>query len=49
MPVVPHYPSDEPDEEENAPNEDDLIEDILGSGDPGPTVPLTTSPCRVPS
>lgn len=43
MPVVPHYPSDEPDDEENAPNVDELIEDILGGGDPTPTAPLTTA------
>ncbi|MDY6819001.1 MAG: hypothetical protein SVG88_10105 [Halobacteriales archaeon] len=49
MPVVPHYPSDEPEKEDNAPNVDELIEDILGGDDSGPTVPLTTTSRRAPS
>jgi len=39
MPLVPHYPSDEP-RDEDAPDFDDVVERILNGGrDPPPTVP----------
>ncbi|MFB6252101.1 MAG: hypothetical protein ABEI27_10535 [Halobellus sp.] len=36
MPLVPHYPSDEPRRERRTPNIDDIVEDILGGGDDDP-------------
>ena len=38
MPLVPHYPSDEPDDRERAPDFDDLVDRILRDGG-GPTPP----------
>ena len=38
MPLVPHYPSDEP-EDGDAPDIDDVVDRILDGGrDPSPTV-----------
>lgn len=38
MPLVPHLPSDEPDEEESAPDFDDVVRRIINGGDdPSPT------------
>lgn len=40
MTLVPHYPSDEPDVPDRAPDLDDLVERIIhgnGDGTPGPT------------
>jgi len=37
MPVVPHYPSDEPDGGD-APDIDDVVDRILNGGGPSPTV-----------
>ncbi|MFB6091557.1 MAG: hypothetical protein ABEK02_00945 [Haloquadratum sp.] len=36
MPLVPHYPTDEPRRDRRAPDIDDIVEDILGNGDDGP-------------
>ena len=36
MPLVPHYPTDEPQRDHRTPDIDDIVDDILGSGDDGP-------------
>lgn len=36
MPVVPHYPSDEPDEPTDAPDLDRIRDRIVGGGDGTP-------------
>lgn len=40
MPLVPHFPSDEPSEDESVPDFDDVVDRILNGGDdptPSPT------------
>jgi len=36
MPLVPHYPSDEPRRDRRTPDIDDIVDDILGRGDGDP-------------
>jgi hypothetical protein len=36
MPLVPHYPNDEPQRDRRTPNIDDIVDDILGRGDDDP-------------
>ncbi|MFB6170964.1 MAG: hypothetical protein ABEJ23_00405 [Haloarculaceae archaeon] len=39
MPLVPHYPADEPDDDRRAPDIGDVVDRILnGNDDPSPTV-----------
>ncbi len=39
MPLVPHYPTDEPKRDRRVPDIDEIVDDILGSGDdPQPVV-----------
>lgn len=39
MPIVPHYPSDEPDEDEETPDFGEIVDRILNGGsDPTPVV-----------
>ncbi|MFB6080156.1 MAG: hypothetical protein ABEJ81_04070 [Haloferacaceae archaeon] len=39
MPVVPHYPSDDPDRDRNVPDIGDVVDRILnGDDDPRPAV-----------
>jgi hypothetical protein len=39
VPVVPHYPTDEPDRDEEAPDLTEIIEGILGDDDRPSPVP----------
>jgi hypothetical protein len=41
MPLVPHYPSDEPDDADQAPDFDRIVDRILHGGD-GPSSPAAT-------
>ncbi|WP_274380988.1 hypothetical protein [Halorussus salinus] len=36
MPVVPHYPSDEPDHDREAPDFGEIVDEILDRDDPSP-------------
>lgn len=38
MPLVPHYPTDEPDRERRAPDLGDVVDRILNDDDPRPVV-----------
>lgn len=38
MPVVPHYPEDEPDDPQRAPSINEIVDEILDGGDT-PTPP----------
>jgi hypothetical protein len=39
MPIVPHYPSDEPERDDDAPDFGEIVDRILnGGGDPNPVV-----------
>ncbi|WP_269844163.1 hypothetical protein [Halegenticoccus soli] len=40
MPIVPHYPSDEPEDEERAPDIDEIVDRIVNGGD-SPSPPPT--------
>ncbi|NHN59405.1 MULTISPECIES: hypothetical protein [Halorussus] len=40
MTVVPHYPSDEPRDDREAPDFGEIVDDILDRGDPTPSVPV---------
>jgi hypothetical protein len=38
MPVVPHYPSDEPEDDPEAPDFGEIVDEILERDGPTPTV-----------
>lgn len=42
MPIAPHYPSDEPREDDDSPDFDEIVDRILNGGDsPDPVVSAT--------
>ena len=40
MTVVPHYPSDEPRDDREAPDFGEIVDEILDRDDPGPSIPV---------
>jgi hypothetical protein len=38
VPAVPHYPSEEPRKDEQAPDIDDILDRILDRDEPSPTI-----------